>query len=631
MIFPDAASANATNAGFKTQEEFRSFLCNHQNDRVDHAFYTRPSRNRKPEYEHDEIVRAFPLQFPFGIGGFPNELRLKEFRKSHKCRLSYDETLQLFLRHRRKEFHQPDFNLFINTLVMKKAMFNSARLQCNLRYADARPMGEKYGEMNAINFENSVNKARANMTTNPQSDVGDAFLKSVSAMCQNLPHSNEAAANIRSDYYSLLIRFALPALFVTISPDDQRSVWIRVYLLKECQQFWDREPTVADVSDADLLCAYKQRQADRIDYPGLCAEDFMAIIECFIRDVLRWDVDKCEPFGEGLFGFLEAYAMACEEQGRKSLHAHFLLWIRHWNDLLHRVMEGRGTEHERRMDLQRMCNYVRHCSSAQMFQDCGPNKALSEVIPFHHENCRSERTSAPSRFAVDPVPSKQLVEMRNNRKCIEHRGHIATCRNCNSLCFINQVLETSLNAMEQSPPGTFVYPDAPKRRLESLVFEMQRDFDWVDGPPRKKARRLFATNALSNQHRVGHSPRCFKKGPTCYARLPAEPLERRTVNFANASSTWASWDGERKEKRIFEVDLERKIEDVYTNVHNPILMMLFLCNNNIAAAMTGASVLYVTSYSHKKTQDDDRIAYDDLASKLLKILTNQVCEQINWI
>ena len=78
---------------------------------------------------------------------------------------------------------------------------------------------------------------------------------------------------------------------------------------------------------------YRQRCADCLQYPGLCAEDYIAIVETFICNILRWDVENEKSLGVGLFGEVEAFTKATEEQGRKSLHGHFLAWIKGWNTL----------------------------------------------------------------------------------------------------------------------------------------------------------------------------------------------------------------------------------------------------------------------------------------------------------
>ena len=50
--------------------------------RMKATFYTKPTANRQKDYVDDEFVKAFPLQFPYGYGGFPREQAYKEFYAS---------------------------------------------------------------------------------------------------------------------------------------------------------------------------------------------------------------------------------------------------------------------------------------------------------------------------------------------------------------------------------------------------------------------------------------------------------------------------------------------------------------------------------------------------------------------
>ncbi|HSN67496.1 MAG TPA: hypothetical protein VLS94_12715, partial [Fusibacter sp.] len=59
--------------------------------------------------------------------------------------------------------------------------------------------------------------------------------------------------------------------------------------------------------------------------------------------LLGWNRAKNENKpDEGLFGDLDAWSYAVEEQGRKTLHAHFLLWVRRWKELLDGLARADG-------------------------------------------------------------------------------------------------------------------------------------------------------------------------------------------------------------------------------------------------------------------------------------------------
>ena len=624
ILFPDISIMSESTGWFKSQDEFREYLFKNQGQRVKHALHTRPSTKRAKEYQHNEYIRAFPLQFPYGYAGLPKQDNMEKFKGHRKNRLDTNKTLKYLLRGRRKELHTSEFNLFTNSLVMREATFESARLQCNLRSTDCKSMGEKFGQMSWRNLNNSVNKARANQPT-ISSDVGDSFLRSVEAICRDLPHSNNAASEARQKYFSVLARRGFPPLFVTISPDDQRSFWIEVHLMRDQGRFACRPPRRQDFTDEDLLFRFEQRSRDRTDYPGLGAEDFMAITECFIREVLNWDVEKQEPRGVGLFGLIEAIAQATEEQGRKSLHAHFLLWIKNWNDFIIRIMDNDQDPAEKQRDILHLKKFASHCASSQIFHNFQVGKPLSHVRPFRHSKCRDVRREQASRFTVTPVIPEQYKHMQHKSLCKVHEGHIANCPKCHKQLRINPVLQNCLTDLfgSQFQSGTVEFPDGQKRKLEQIVYDQQSNFRWWEESPLKIAKREFAADVHTNTHRVEHSPRCFKKDVSCYAGLPAPPNDCLEVRFAALPCVWKNWDGSEARMRLFEVNHERPIPDAYTNTHNSILTLLFLCNTNVILAMTGAAIFYVTCYQHKKTQKEERIAYEKMARILLKVLKRQ--------
>ena len=67
---------------------------------------------------------------------------------------------------------------------------------------------------------------------------------------------------------------------------------------------------------------------------------------------------------KGLFGNVVAWTMACEEQGRKTLHSHFLLWIENWSNLL----DGLGNIDSREDFAQILKGYTEAIMSTRMHE-----------------------------------------------------------------------------------------------------------------------------------------------------------------------------------------------------------------------------------------------------------------------
>ena len=91
---------------------------------------------------------------------------------------------------------------------------------------------------------------------------------------------------------------------------------------------------------------FKLRSTQRTIYPGACSLAYLHLTEIVTECLLGWDFEKRIGTG-GVFGVLEAFARTDEEQGRKTLHGHWLLWIKHFNamrDALHSERAAQATE-----------------------------------------------------------------------------------------------------------------------------------------------------------------------------------------------------------------------------------------------------------------------------------------------
>ena len=81
-------------------------------------------------------------------------------------------------------------------------------------------------------------------------------------------------------------------------------------------------------SEEDLSNFATLRHRTRINYPGLCAYFFECVLDTILQEVVGWDVAADEPREEGgMFGKPLAYTASVKEQGRRTLHAHIMIWI----------------------------------------------------------------------------------------------------------------------------------------------------------------------------------------------------------------------------------------------------------------------------------------------------------------
>ena len=626
VVFPDSTLPTNLNGGFASQQEFREYVLErHQDGRWDASIHARPTANRVADYTGEALAKAFPLVFPFGHSGCmedPAIAKLQTVRKSKRdFGRSRKHVIQKYLRHRKPAFHDSLFNLIVANILMKQNIFNGVRLQANYRHSDGASYGERYGSLNATNLQHAISAVHTNHSSQYSTRAEHQFIRSINATCRDLPHSNEASLEARKIYFSYLMHFGLPAVFLTITPDDQRNYRIVLYALSEASRASLPNVDVDSLSDDEIIAEFKIRQTCRTSNPGLCAEEYHRIMTLVIKHMFKWDEGTQSSTGQGCFGELLAWCLATEEQGRKTLHGHFLLFLKNWQDLMKRVQCRKGDAIEIRNSQRELTNFCGSISSARLFADFeSPNGLLCQHPVFKHDDCIASRRTKRLKFSCEAVDEQTLREMRHKKKCRQHDGHIATCPKCKKQITVNQIVRSALKYHLGSEK--IEYPDT-NRRLEHYVYNSQFDVKWYKRSETEIAGRYFVNNALVNIHSCFHATRCFKHRVECFANLPELPSEHNTLHFKEASDKWFDFKGSHELRYMFRFYPKRNIEDVFMNVHSPILTKAFANNTNVLAGMNGPVVFYVTGYQAKKQQKEERFAYTKVSETLCKMINKQ--------
>lgn len=627
VVFPDSTLPEPTRGGFASQEEFRHFVLKHQDGRWDSQYHSRPSSEIVADYQGDTIAQAFPVLFPYGFSGLPEDPAVVKAsegkgKKKHlkRNRLS---VLKHYLRHRRSGFHGAMFNLIVQNCLMKETIFTTARIRANMKCSDGSSMGEKYGKIKAKELENAILASRLKVPYAHSSKPAPQYLKTIHAACSNLPHSNEASQDARKIYFSYLIKFGLPCIFFTISPDDSRNYRIVVYSLQH-KEYEFGKIDVNSFSDEEIMMEFNIRHNIRVGCPGLCAEEYQRIIQLVIKHIFQWDLEGEKSTGVGIFSELLAWCLATEEQGRKSLHGHFLLFVKHWKQLLN-ILQRMRLANRKHMEhptaVRHALAFYRSSCSANLFQDFAPPLGVLKDHPvFHHKECDIARLQKKLRFSVKPVSNQFLREMRHRQKCVEHNGRIASCGKCQKEFRVQQIVANALNHHLGKDSGkSMAFPDTEKR-LDQHVYEMHKNSGWMEGGAYEEAVHYFASNALVNVHLVTHANRCFKSGKECYASLPDGVVEKANIVFNEEADEWSDHLGHKEPRYMFRFYPKRPIEDAFMNTHSPSITKLLGCNSNVMIGMNGSAVFYVTGYNAKSTQKEESEAYEKISQVLVKCL-----------
>jgi hypothetical protein len=214
---------------------------------------------------------------------------------------------------------------------MKDTIFLQSQIQCNMKSTDNTTMGEKFGTMPADKLEKAIQDSRQNSKKQYSNTAEHRFLRSIKSSCGKLPHSNEACSDARRIYFSYLIKFGIPPIFLTITPDDLRNFRVVVYSLSPHKVTAFGEVDSKTFSETDILIDFNVRREARVEHPGFCAEEYQRMMELVIRPLFNWNTETQKSNGMGLFGIISAWCLATEEQGQKSLHGHYLLYVEDWN------------------------------------------------------------------------------------------------------------------------------------------------------------------------------------------------------------------------------------------------------------------------------------------------------------
>jgi hypothetical protein len=94
-------------------------------------------------------------------------------------------------------------------------------------------------------------------------------------------------------------------------------------------------PETLRLEEEDIEANVKKRKATRVKHPGFCGLNYEMLADVIMKCAIGWDKTKGAPSEiDGLFGTAKAHFLATEEQSRKTLHAHFLIWLKHCTILL---------------------------------------------------------------------------------------------------------------------------------------------------------------------------------------------------------------------------------------------------------------------------------------------------------
>jgi len=176
-----------------------------------------------------------------GTGSLTTTVDIEDYCK-HIARLS------------QTHFHHELFSLILYNTSIKQKILRSTFF--NVR--DKKTAHALATDLTPSALCNAIGNRRRAPERNEQHyafNHADKFLQTIDAVAKAIPHTNDASKKALSQAYAHQHNFGLPHIFLTITPDDENSFLIEVYIGRADEQ----AKSVEETSDEELQWQAKKR------------------------------------------------------------------------------------------------------------------------------------------------------------------------------------------------------------------------------------------------------------------------------------------------------------------------------------------------------------------------------------
>ena len=609
IAFPDA-TLNESTGGYKSITELKGIVDSMVGGSVE-ASLNIPNSEYVRDYEGQNFMLSFLRQYPYGYGG------LDETREqmNGSLRVSFkDDYIKHVTSLSNKHFAEALFMLVCYNVFHRQKMLQSAtwRVKSSGSSNVASLTSEEVQE--EINFRNTETYDRRD------SRQAEKFVNMVTCMTRGLPHTDLASKKGRADVFSMQVVFGFPHVFLTFSPPDDNSIIIYVYSGSRIEEIL---PEV--ITEEYLKDRYKKRSALRFRYPGLSTFNFEILLDIFLKEIIGWNNDMV-----GYFGKPKAYFFAVEEQSRKTLHVHFLLWLTSDPYHVQELTNENGTKRKCE-DLKRdAIRFIDRTQSCELHGDRLEN--LAHICP------------STNKKTIPVVQSDQMLRfLRHQEGCKVLEGGIVVCQTCekrwtsneiglNDSCIesyglnISYEIDALSNNMESinSQRSCKSKEKLNMMAAEEIIFRSKmRSYEGKDV--------TYLVNALYNTHSSKHVRTCFtKKNPECRYKFPKKSNKRTRIEISDTAYDWYLHHGEAKKQRTMDIEPRRGTFDTCTNIYCPVISESKCCgNSNVSGVVSPSGAYYISKYVSKCTQEEDSSDYNLMARFTNSRLTLQKFDNVD--
>ena len=380
-----------------------------------------------------QLEDVCPVQFPWGQGG------PKVKRRTH---ISVEECYRHYCRLSLKQFMRGDFLLILNHMYNRQRSFQTAVIKCKTS-AYGQSLAEKMSTLTMKDLDRAIfqKDTRQKVT----GTAGD-YLRSVEASCQPIGYTALSAKRNRRKHFAMHDLFGGHAIFLTTTPCDEQTIRVRVFADAGNKVSL---PKLGEWDDASYLrdcrIEFDLRKKTRSLYPGACSLVYQHLMQIITECLIGWDPKK-QSGRRGVFGEPIAYSRTDEEQGRKTLHAHWQIWIDRFNKARNALFHS--DESKRRAARDALISYIDQVVCASYGTD---------FVVTH--NCGAKELDCPVTMPMhqilQEVEDKDVIRKAAHQDhCLDVEGKVLECKQCRESFSPSECINMGVNHVRQKSPPT---------------------------------------------------------------------------------------------------------------------------------------------------------------------------------
>jgi hypothetical protein len=209
----------------------------------------------------------------------------------------------------------------------------------------------------------------------------------------------------------------------------------------------------------------------RLNHPGACSLEFQSVMQIRMECMLQWDVTKKTTKRKGIPGTVVAFSAADEEQGRKTLHRHWQIWVKEINQTVQKCLF-----HEDITIRDRARKIFREQIDSVITTSYGEELCIAH-------NCLNENNDVVRKQEMiqnifqeqDPCALRRAC---HKESCTEIQGGLMSCSDCGKMISTSDIINSCLqlwrdtvipsNTLQDNRPDTVI--PLSKERLDMAAY-----------------------------------------------------------------------------------------------------------------------------------------------------------------